>query len=60
MTSDPKMPTLGSLFKIWEYLANVHLMVQLKSGGQELPVIRKERSKVVLTIKKSSFLPKVL
>ena len=28
--------------------------------GQQLPVIRKKRSEIVLTMNKSSFLPKVL
>ena len=61
MTFAPKMLTIGFLSKIREYWIDVHLrIVKLESGGQQLPVTKKNLSQNIFNLEKSSFLLKVL
>ena len=49
------MPTIGFLSKIREYWIDVHLrIVKLESGGQQLPVTKKNLSWNIFNLEKSS------
>ena len=55
------MPTISFLSKIWKYWTDVHFcIVNLESGGQLLPIIKKYYSGNRFNHEKSSFLLKVL
>ena len=62
MTFEPKIPTIGFRFlsKICEYWTDVHLrIVKLKSGGQQLPILKKNLSRNSFNLEKSPFLLKL-